>query len=77
MASTDVRRAQCWFWGLTVTAVLALGALVRELGAPPSPVTGLLTFLSGIVLVASGVQAARILARLAGPLGRHPRPAGP
>lgn len=69
MARSDVLRAQRWFWGLTVTAVLALGALVQALGAPASPVTGSVTFLSGTVLLASSIQAARILARLAGPLG--------
>lgn len=71
------RRPRRWFWGLTVTAVLALGLLVRQLGAPPSPVTGLLTLVSGLVLLASSVQAGRIFARLAEPPGGARRGHGP
>lgn len=73
MASGAARRAQRWFWGLAVTAVLGLGLLVRELGSPPSPLTGLVTFLSGLVVLAASVQAARILVRLAAPTGAHRR----
>lgn len=67
MTGPDARRARRWFWALTGIAILAMGALYRELGASPGPGTGLLTLLAALVLLATGVQAARILARLAGP----------
>nr|WP_152332211.1 hypothetical protein [Micromonospora purpureochromogenes] len=70
MDGIDVRRARSWFWGLTLTAVAAMGGLYRELHGTPGPVTGLLTLLTALVLAASATQAARILAKLAAP----PRP---
>ena len=67
MAGVDVRRARRWFWLLTLTAIVAMGGLYRELHAAPSPVTGLLTLLSALVLAASTIQAGRILAKLTRP----------
>jgi hypothetical protein len=72
MNGSNVRRARRWFWALTVIAVVAMGGLYRELHAPASAGTGLLVLLSGTVLAAASVQAARILVRLAG-LPRFPR----
>ncbi|GAA3803245.1 hypothetical protein [Streptomyces chiangmaiensis] len=66
-AGVDVRRAQRWFWALTVLAVLATGALYQGLRSAPGAGTGVLVLISGLVLVASVVQAARILTVLAGP----------
>ncbi|MBN0043064.1 hypothetical protein JS756_02830 [Streptomyces actuosus] len=66
-SGVDVRRAQRWFWILTVSAVLAMGALYQGLRSAPGPGTGILVLISGLVLAASVVQAARILAVLAGP----------
>ncbi|GAA3857543.1 hypothetical protein [Amycolatopsis tucumanensis] len=67
MNGIDIRRARRWFWALTVIAILAMGGLYRELGAAPGPGTALLMLLAALVLLASSVQAARILTRLAGP----------
>ncbi|KAF5990639.1 hypothetical protein [Streptomyces sp. WAC00263] len=81
MTGIDVRRARRWFWILTAVAVGAMGALYRGLQAAPSPGTGILVAVSSLMLAASGVQAARILAVLAGPprlprwRGRRSRPA--
>ncbi|GGN84908.1 hypothetical protein GCM10011579_075400 [Streptomyces albiflavescens] len=71
----DVRRAQRWFWSLTVVAVLAMGALYQGLRSAPGPGTGVLVLVSALVLAASAVQAARILTVLTGPprLPRHLR----
>ncbi|ALV33175.1 hypothetical protein [Streptomyces sp. CdTB01] len=63
----DVRRAQRWFWALTVMAVLAMGGLYQGLRSAPGPGTGVLVLISGLVLAASSIQAARILTVLAGP----------
>ncbi|MEU1273226.1 hypothetical protein [Streptomyces sp. NPDC005799] len=74
----DVRRAQRWFWALTLMAVLAMGTLYQELRSTPGPSTGVLVLISGLILAASVVLAARILTVLAGPprlprrLGLHP-----
>lgn len=67
MNGVNVRRARRWFWALTLIAVMAMGGLYRELHAPPGIGTGLLVLLSGTVLAAASIQAARILTRLAGP----------
>ena len=71
----DVRRAQRWFWTLTLVAVLAMGALYQGLRSAPGPGTGVPVLISGLVLAASVVQAARILPVLAGPprVPRHLR----
>ncbi|MDH6522309.1 hypothetical protein [Streptomyces sp. SAI-090] len=71
-----VRRARRWFWTLTTVAVLAMGGLYRALGQTPSPGTGALVAVSSLILLASLVQAARILTALAGPprLPRLSRP---
>ncbi|MFD8302834.1 hypothetical protein ACFV29_10840 [Streptomyces sp. NPDC059690] len=66
-AGVDVRRAQRWFWALTIVAVLAMGALYQGLRSTPGPGTGVLVLISGLVLAASSIQAARILTALAGP----------
>jgi len=72
-AGVDVRRAQRWFWALTVVAVFAMGALYQGLRSAPGPGAGALVLVGGLVLAASSVQAARILTVLAGP-PRLPRP---
>ena len=66
-----MRHAQRWFWALTAIALCAGGALYDGLRAAPGPGTGLRVLVSGLVLAASAVQAARILAALTSP----PRPA--
>ncbi|MFF4550739.1 hypothetical protein [Streptomyces sp. NPDC001435] len=66
-AGVDVRRAQRWFWALTIVATLAMGALYQGLRSAPGLGTGVLVLISGLVLAASSVQAARILTVLAGP----------
>ena len=67
MHAADPQRARRWFWALLVLAVLAMGALYQGLRAAPGPATGLLVAGSALVLVASTVQAARILTALTGP----------
>ncbi len=67
MSATAQRRARRWFWALTATAVLALGVLYQELRSAPGPATGLLVLVGSLVLAASTVQAARILAVLTRP----------
>ena len=66
-ASVQVRRAQRWFWGLLVLAVLAMGALYRAIQQPAGPAAGLTLLLTGTVLILASVQAARILRALRGP----------
>ena len=63
----DPRRARRWFWMLLTVGVLAMGALYQGLRVAPGPGTGLLVAVSAVILVASTVQAARILTALAGP----------
>jgi hypothetical protein len=70
MSTAAPRRAERWFWGLTTVAVCAAGALYDGLRAAPGPGTGLRVLISGLMLAASAVQAARILAVLIG----QPRP---
>ncbi|GAA3500815.1 hypothetical protein GCM10019016_079220 [Streptomyces prasinosporus] len=67
MYAFNPRRARRWFWALLTLAVLAMGALYLGLRAEPSPGTGILVAVSALVLVASTVQAARILTALTGP----------
>lgn len=67
MNDTGTTRARRWFWALTITAIAAMGLLYRLLGAAASPGTALLVLVSSLVLVASTIQAARILVRLTGP----------
>ncbi|MFH7340111.1 hypothetical protein [Streptomyces sp. KHY 26] len=71
MRAAGVRRVQRWFWALTVIAVCAGGALDEGLRAAPGPGTGLRVLVSGLVLAASAIQAARILTVLT-----HRRPEG-
>lgn len=66
MDTPAVRRARRWFWMLTATAVLLMGALSHGLRSAPGPTTGMLVLVSSLVLAASVVQAARILTVLAG-----------
>ena len=72
MSTAALRRAQRWFWALAIMAVCAAGALYEGLRAAPGPGAGLRVLVSGLVLAASAVQAARILAALVGP-SRPPR----
>ncbi|MCZ4508736.1 hypothetical protein O3Q52_11075 [Streptomyces sp. ActVer] len=67
MAATDVKRARRWFWALTATAILATGRLYYGLQSAPGPATGILVLGSSLMLAASVVQAARILAALTAP----------
>ncbi|MCX4584097.1 hypothetical protein [Streptomyces sp. NBC_01481] len=67
MDTTAVRRARRWFWTLTATAVLAMGALSHGLRSAPGPTTGILVLGSSLALAASALQTARILAVLVGP----------
>ncbi|MEV0411178.1 hypothetical protein AB0I68_10325 [Streptomyces sp. NPDC050448] len=67
MTAAALRRARRWFWALTTTAVLAAGVLYQGLRSAPGPGTGPLVLASALLLAASAVQAARILAVLAGP----------
>ena len=67
MYAVNARHARRWFWTLLTVAVLAMGALYQGLRATPGPGTGLLVAISALVLVASTVQAARILTALTGP----------
>ncbi|MFJ9011639.1 hypothetical protein [Streptomyces canus] len=41
-AGVDVRRAQKWFWVLTLVAVLAMGGLYQGLRSTPGPGAGAL-----------------------------------
>jgi len=72
MNGIDARRARRWFWTLTLFAILGMGGLYHELAAPPGPTTALLTLLAATMVLASTVQAARILARLSS-APRRPR----
>jgi len=67
MNETGHRRARRWFWMLLLVAVLAMGALYRGLHTAPGPTAGALVGTAVPVLLASGVQAARIWLALAGP----------
>jgi len=58
------RLARRWFWALLLVAVVAMGALYTALGARSRPVTGLVVFVSGVVLLAAATQAGRILLAL-------------
>ncbi|MGW5666139.1 hypothetical protein ACWEWG_40060 [Streptomyces sp. NPDC003758] len=70
MSTAVLRRPKRWFWALTAIAVCAAGALYDGLRAAPRPGTGLRVLISSLVLAASAVQAARIVAVLTG----RPRP---
>ncbi|UXY32301.1 hypothetical protein [Streptomyces sp. HUAS TT20] len=70
MSAAAPRRARRWFWALTATAVCASGVLYEGLRASPGPGAALRVLISGLVLAASAVQAARIFAALVG----RPRP---
>ncbi|MDX3241571.1 hypothetical protein [Streptomyces sp. ME18-1-4] len=76
MSPAAPRRAQRWFWTLATLAVCAAGALYEGLRAAPGPGTGLRVLVSGLVLAASVVQAARILAALASGGGGENQRAG-
>lgn len=56
--SRDAIRA---FWTLTVVALLAMGTLSAALTAAPSPSTGLLVAVAGVVLIVALALAARVL----------------
>ncbi|MFF6829150.1 hypothetical protein [Streptomyces longwoodensis] len=67
MDTTAVRRARRWFWALTATAVLAAGRLYYGLRSDPGPATAIIVLGSSLMLAASVIQAARILAALTAP----------
>ena len=60
MDGRQVRRARRWFWLLTLVAVVAMGVVSTALEAAPGPGTGLTVAVSGVVLVGSTIQAARV-----------------
>lgn len=86
-----LRRAYRSFWALTAVAVLLVGALSRELAAPPSPLVGTAVAVTGLLLALVVLQCCRIMLaidratvsrprRRRGPfaaLGRHRRSGRP
>ena len=72
MNAVNARRARRWFWTWLAISVLAMGTLYQGLRAAPGPGTAVLVAGSALALVASTVQAARILTALTGP-PRFPR----
>ncbi len=54
-------RARRAFWILTLVAVAAAGSLSTALGAPAGALTGLRVAASGLILIAAGGLAARVL----------------
>ena len=69
------RRAQRWFWTLTVVAVALVGALSEELTARPGPLIGATVAVTGLLLALVVAQVARLMAAIgrAEPPGRGPR----
>ncbi len=69
------RNATRWFWSLTVLAVALVGALSRELAAPPSPRTGLAVAVTGALAALAALQATRLMVALTRcPVRAKPRP---
>lgn len=76
--ATALRRARRWFWVLTATAILLVGALSQELTAPPRPSLGITVAVTGILLTLVVTQASRLMlaigrASLPTRRGRHHR----
>ncbi|WNZ07671.1 hypothetical protein [Streptomyces sp. 11x1] len=69
----DALRARRWFWAMTMLAVPTMGALYQTPRSQPGLGSGILVLVSALALIATGVQAARIVTALAGP-PRIPRP---
>jgi hypothetical protein len=68
-------RARRSFWALVLVAILTTGALSAALKSNPSPITGAIVAISGIVLAITLGLATRVLialdrARRARPRGR-------
>ena len=57
-------RAGRMFWLLVLVATLAAGALSHAVAWRPGPATGVVVAVSGLVLVAAGALALRILVRV-------------
>ena len=72
---TALRRAQLWFWILTVAAVLLVGALSEELSARPGPVIGAAVAVTGVLCALIVAQAARVMLAIgrAAPPARRPK----
>lgn len=60
------QRARRSFWVLTMVAVVATGSISAALAARPGALTGLRVAISGLVLTAAVMLAARILFVLGG-----------
>ena len=58
------QRAVRAFWGLVVTAALAMGALSTALTNKPGPLTGLLVAASGATVLVSLALAGRVMIAL-------------
>lgn len=62
-------RIRVTFWSLVVVTILASGALVRALEAPPSAATGATVAITGIIAAISGGLALRIAVVVGGRRG--------
>lgn len=58
------RRARRSFWTLLLVAVLASGSLSAALSSDPGHVVGLRVAVSGVVLIAAIILAARVMGAL-------------
>lgn len=58
------RRARRSFWTLLLVAVLASGSLSAALASDPGHLAGLRVAVSGVVLIASIILAARVMGAL-------------
>ncbi|MDP4014514.1 MAG: hypothetical protein U0990_07965 [Candidatus Nanopelagicales bacterium] len=56
-----LRRAQRWFWLLTVVAILLVGLLSRVVTAEPGPLAGIALALTGIALALVITQVCRLM----------------
>lgn len=70
------RRATLWFWSLVVVAVVLVGALSRELAAPPGPRTGATVAVTGLLAVLALAQATRLMMALLPRVGARRRRPG-
>ncbi|MDZ7578969.1 MAG: hypothetical protein U0904_12450 [Candidatus Nanopelagicales bacterium] len=56
-----LRRAQRWFWLLTVVAILLVGLLSRVITAEPGPLAGIALALIGTALALVVTQVCRLM----------------
>ena len=64
VTNNSPRRARRSFWILVLVAVLASGSLSAALASDPGPLVALRVAVSGLVLIASVVLAARVMGAL-------------